>query len=313
MAKWRLKRVDPSRLILLVVFHAALPIIILNFYFNFSHKQHLEEWSISNARLLAHTIVKQREEDLKFTKQILVVLSELSAMKQRDVAECERLLADIISLNPLFANLAVADASGEAWCSAVPMVEPINVSDRRYFQDALKHRKFAVGEYSVGRIIPVPVVHAVYPIFNESQKPIGIVLAAISLDWLNKIVAASYLPAGSQVVILDDKGVVISVYPDTDGIGKKIEDHTIRETILAGKPPASFTVLRSGIEYTYTASTFADESGNALYTFIGIPTNYIAQEANDQMIKNVAVTVGAVGLMLAVAYLDWKFFLKRVV
>jgi hypothetical protein len=71
-------------------------------------------------------------------QQMIEVLSERPEVRGLDGAACQRLLQDLVRIDPLLANAGVADATGRPVCISMrgPGPVPVQVGDRRWFQQA---------------------------------------------------------------------------------------------------------------------------------------------------------------------------------
>ena len=58
----------------------------------------------------------------------------------------QQVLEEVLRTNPKYSNIFIADRAGRVLASAIP-VKDTNVSDRRYFINALATGRFSSGEY----------------------------------------------------------------------------------------------------------------------------------------------------------------------
>ena len=108
----------------------------------------------------------------------------------------------------------VSDA-GRILASAIP-VEPFDVSDRKYFQDAMRTRSFAVGDYAVSRTTRKPVLHFAQPVLDGQGGVRAVLVAALDLGFFGKGFAENRLPPGSVLSLTDHKGTRIFRHPGQD-------------------------------------------------------------------------------------------------
>ena len=98
----------------------------------------------------------------------------------------------------------------------------MNVIDRAYFWKALVDKSFAVSDYEIGRISGRSNIFVAYPVRKKDGSVHGVVLAAIDLDWMNRLGTAEVLPEGSTFAVIDRKGTVLVGYPKPEkGIGSR--------------------------------------------------------------------------------------------
>jgi methyl-accepting chemotaxis protein len=126
---------------------------------------------------------------------------------------------------PQYTNFVAVDALGNVTCSAVPMRGPVNVSDRAYFQRATATRRFAVGDYQIGRITRLPALTYAYPVLGAGGNVETMVVAVQNLGWLAAAVTQFDLPADATLVLTDRNGTVLARLPADDGaIGQPMRE-----------------------------------------------------------------------------------------
>src|SRR5208337_264329 len=96
-------------------------------------------------------LARQEEADLLGqTRQLLLAVSELSAVQSGDLEACKKSLEEVLATHPNYANLGVTDTKGEVLASALPPTEPGKQLGRRFIHRVTARRAFTIGEYSVG-------------------------------------------------------------------------------------------------------------------------------------------------------------------
>ncbi len=263
--------------LLLLVSLAVLPMLglILATY--------LEDRRMAVARVQADTqalirlAVSRQQGLIEGAQQLLAALAQLPAVRARDAQACRTLFAELLSQYSFYANLGAADLAGEAFCSGLHLERPVNIADRAYFQEALRQRGFAVGEYQIGRITGRATLNFGFPIPDAEGRPAGVVFAALDLGWLAQIAGEVELPPQASLVVLDRNGTILFHYPDgqrwrgTEAVETPLFEvirawrsgEVIEAANLAGVPSLfAFAVLRSPRD---------GEEADA-YLAVGIPT-----------------------------------------
>lgn len=80
------------------------------------------------------------------------------------------LLASLLKKNPAYNDIGAINPEGYLFASAIPFRGPINLTDRLYFQEAVKKRDFVVGEVKIGRITGKPCLFCAYPVLGQDGK-----------------------------------------------------------------------------------------------------------------------------------------------
>jgi serine phosphatase RsbU (regulator of sigma subunit) len=169
---------------------------------------------------------------IEAARQLLTTLARLPQLHAP--ATCESMLAQLLDAYSQYANFLTVDADGNVTCSAVPTRASINVRDRTYFERAVESRRFAVGDYQIGRITLVPAINYAYPLFRSDGSLDSMVVAAQGLSWLGTVAAELSLPAGAVFTLSDPRGTVLARVPPEPGlIGEPMPERDLLAT-LAG-------------------------------------------------------------------------------
>ena len=127
------------------------------FYTASEQRSHIE----AETRAATMRITKLAADDvgqlIEASRQILSGLSDLPAVRNYDVAACNAYFASFNKHLPMYANIAAVKPNGDVFCSAIPLHEKLNLSDRSYFQTAMQKKAFTTGEYQIGQITKFPI------------------------------------------------------------------------------------------------------------------------------------------------------------
>ncbi|HEX3246191.1 MAG TPA: ATP-binding protein [Chloroflexota bacterium] len=204
-----------ARLTLLVL-AAFVPAFGLVAYGYLEAQHRLSTQVKENALDITREVSADQEQLIAGTRQLLVTLTRVPEVRQSDSGACPAFLADLMAQQPFYSNFLVARPDGEVTCSAVPLPAPVNIADREHFQRALKTSNFAIGQYLVGRIQRAPTFPIAYPIVAADGHVESIVIATVSLDWLNHLAASARVPDGARLTVFDRDGTVLASYPDSE-------------------------------------------------------------------------------------------------
>jgi diguanylate cyclase (GGDEF)-like protein/PAS domain S-box-containing protein len=302
-----------ARLLWLVLL-AVLPAIALVLYTGHQSGKLAARQTVDEAQLLVRLAAADYERLVANTRQLLGTLAQLPEVRGRDAAACNTLFARLKSGYAQYVNLGVIGLDGMVFCSAVPSARRVSVSDRAYFQRALKTRGFAVGDFQIGRITHQAVVVFAHPDYDPAGKLRTMVFAALDLTWLNQIAAKAQLPAGSTVTLFDSQGAILSRYPDPEKwIGQSRRDAPLTRLILArrGAGTAEETGL-DGVPRLYAFAPLLEGiSGGGVYLSVGIP-RAIAFAGINRILTHTFVGLALVTLLvLAAAWFGGDVFLLR--
>jgi signal transduction histidine kinase len=211
-----------SRLFVLVAV-AMLPAIAIQAYNEIDLRRTREAEVRDEALGLAKLAAAEQQQIVQGVRQALIALSELPAIKAKDVQGCNAYLSRIKRRYPEFIVFIVVDIEGNSFCDSSIEHKPSTAAGRAYFAHVVKTGKFTVGEFAIGRTTGRNVLQFALPFYDDSDRMGGVVIAALSLDWLADYIAKKGVPAGAALAITDRNGICLARYPDNDlFVGRKL-------------------------------------------------------------------------------------------
>lgn len=246
--------------LLCLVAAAILPAYLLLGYNAAELRQRSDKEILNNAASLNRALAREQARVLREARELSQLLTGIPALS--DPAQrgfCAKFLSDIHSAMPRYGNLGFATVNGDIYCSASPMPKPVNVADRTYFRRAIETRRFAVGEYLVGRVSGKPSVNVGYPVLDADNRIRGVMFIAVDLGWLRETMLYADIPEHSTVKLLDHRGTLLAAHPDSEAIGTVIDKPELTEAIrkLSARPVAP--------ENPVPVTWFREHHANALY------------------------------------------------
>jgi signal transduction histidine kinase len=214
------------RLFILVAV-ALLPAIAVQSYNEFDLR-HSREMEVQEQVLgLAKLAAAEQQQIVQGIRQALIALSELPAIKAKDAHGCDDYLSRIKERYPEFISFIVVGMDGEAFCDSSGGFRPETAAGRAYFADTVATGKFTVGGYAIGRRTGRRVLHFAVPFYGADDHMAGVVIAALSLDWLADYIAHKGVQRGDVLAITDRNGTYLARYPDNASfVGRKMPgDH----------------------------------------------------------------------------------------
>ena len=203
-----------SRLFVLVAI-AMLPAIGVQAYNEIDLRRTREVEVRDEALGLAKLAAAEQQQIVQGVRQALIALSEVPAIKAKDVQGCNAYFSKIKQRYPGFIFIVV-DMDGTPFCEASSNSnnKPLSAAGRPYFNNVLKAGEFSVGEFAIGRSTGRNVLHFALPFYGDDFRMGGVVIAALSLDWLADYIAKNGVPAGAALAVTDRNGTYLARYPD---------------------------------------------------------------------------------------------------
>jgi signal transduction histidine kinase len=219
------------RLLILVVI-AVLPAILIQAYNEYDLRKARED----DIRQRVIQITKQFGEEIgelrEGARQLLLALTELSAVRDRNGATCSELFGSLKSRFPNYAVLAAADTGGRVFCSSTPGASA-SVRDQPFFKRALARDGLAVGNYWADKATHRRMIHFALVFKDVDGHTAGVVFAGLDLDWLSEHLRERGLSPTSSILIADREGNIIARLPHPGAlIGKNMRKS--HEAIMDG-------------------------------------------------------------------------------
>ena len=141
---------------------------------------------------LAKLAAAEQQQVVEGIHQVLIALSELPAVKAKDPQACSAYLLAIQRRYPAFLGFIVVDINGQSFCTTTG--KSVSVAGRADFVYATTTGEFAVGGYSIGLLTGRKVVPFTVPFYDDDGHMAGVIMTAISLEWLAKSIAQTEVP-----------------------------------------------------------------------------------------------------------------------
>jgi len=285
--------------------------VALIFYMSLGQREMSMQTAKSETSHIVKHIKLTEEEFMSKTELFLFVLSKLDILKDNNQQEkCSEFLSKLLEQLEFYSNIAVSDLQGNIYCSAIPLENPVNVSDRKYFINVISNRRFSLGDYQIGRIVKKPVWVAGHPILTDDGVLQGVVGVSIDLKWLNKLLSDQPLPPQSILKVFDGHGVILVSYPNSSEVGqKKNLDREIAYVLQNKKSP--FELKGSdGKLRVYTYSKFDPTSTNEeKYVIIGLDKSFIERPADETFKKSLVLALIIVLAVFVIVFINWQLFI----
>ncbi|OGO14108.1 MAG: hypothetical protein A2Z66_04445 [Chloroflexi bacterium RBG_13_66_10] len=282
----------------ILAFVAVTPAAVLALYTGLEQRRLGGEAARAEALRISHLVAANQDALLQGARGLLSTFTHFSRFRGGASPECDALAADLLQDFPWFTAITVALTNGDVYCSAIPIDEPVNLGDRFYFQEALRTRGFAVGDYVIGRITGQPILPLAQPILDEEGTPIAMIVAPISLEWLSQLIAQLQVPEGASILVIDRSGRILARHPDPESwVGETVPDHPIAQAIAGGA--AEGTVEGTGVDGVarlYGFTSLSDPAAGGTVS-VGLPASLAYAEANRAL--TLTLVFLAAGLVLA--------------
>jgi PAS domain S-box-containing protein len=240
------------------------------------------------------------------TRQVLLALSEAATVRSGNERGCQRLLDEVFSISPSYANLAVLTTNADVLASVRPLNEAGDHPDLRVFRQVLQRRRFAIGKCPPPPGCAKPVVHVGFPASDRRGQVQAVVLAVLDPNWCNRSLSdlKVRLPAAASLTEADESGAILAHYPPP---GPAKVQLVVEQPVLEAARAQSRGTVESrdskGVLGCYAfAKRHSELLGTDVITILGIPEEALFSGANRQLGRNLTSLGIAFALALALGW-----------
>jgi two-component sensor histidine kinase len=202
---------DSLRRRLAILFAVVLlPPTVLSLYLAWSAFEEQSDKARLSVRQFASLVSAYERDFFNDTRRLLVNLAADPAIKQMEMPACREVLQRALENFPEYISISVTDREGTVKCSTAASGTPVNLTHRRWFQEAIASPGFTLSDYTVSQDLAEPVIVAASPVRDDSNEIKGVLHIEIDLDWLSLFVRASGVPPDGSVFLLDKNGIVLT-------------------------------------------------------------------------------------------------------
>ena len=183
---------------------------------------------------LARQGAESQQETISSVRALLQIVASVFVKMPFEAADCNHYLTNLASNIPWIRALSVAGTDGQVKCSSEIRAIGLNIGDRAHFRHALQAREFALSDYFVNSTDHVPTIFGAFPAINADGAVVGVVLASINLQWINKLAASLDQQSGNAVLLIDGSGTLVAASADKQKfIGGHFGDSALVRGMLA--------------------------------------------------------------------------------
>ena len=300
-----------SRLILLIL-TAVVPAFGLLLYSAAKHRELTAGQVKQNALVAARVIASEQDRVLENAHEFLVTLSRVPQIQATDKATCRRILSGL--LEPRYADLVVADRSGNPLCTALPVANALATSHGIHHTRSVDTYDFSIGAFRYHPSDAKIFLDVGYPVMDQPGVVRAVVSAALDMSWINHASVDGHLYPGATFTLVDAKGVVLLRYPQgKDWIGKSIfpdisdpgfNGRGDEKTVDASGP--------DGVPRLFALSRLKNPiGGQSVYAAVDLPTALAFAETKQILIQNLIALGILSAIILVSAWFGSDVFVLR--
>src|ERR1043166_539292 len=267
----------------------------------------------SKALHLARLAAAEEAQIIHSTRQLLQNVAQTpEARRETSPPACDEMVARQIKLYPHYYNLGVIGTSGMRFCSVLTPGQSLDLSGRPYFRRAVETRDFSVGDYQIGASNGKPGISFGYPVIDAAGALRAVVYVVLNLDWFDKSLARTQLPAEAVLSVVDSQGKLLARFPDNDGqVGGAISHAGLQQMLALTSGGTLEGVGANGIRRVWGFVPLHRSASGVLFVRVGIPVAAAYAGIDRAFYRNLALIAAITLLITGVAWAGGERLIMR--
>lgn len=235
-------------------------------------------------------------------KAFLQTVAHLPSIRRGDMTDCQDIFSHLVTEHyEYYAHFYVADLNKNILCSPPALHAPPDFDECEHYANLVAATNFIYSGYHICRNTGEAVLSMGYPIYDLKENHIGVVNVSLDLQWFYDFAVDAKMPEGSELIVLDEEGMILAAYPDNDTWrGESVAESRTLTQLFVRQGGTEIGTGLSGEEEIFALTTVRISEQN-LFVILGQPTRIAFANANTTMKRDLVllllVTAGAIVLM----------------
>jgi len=246
---------------------------------------------------MASTVVAYLERNIQSADAVAETVARYPDLQELRSDAAINLLRPLASSERGFRNIVFADVSGRpVW------VRPPSPDVEGEMSSDWLAQVAAAGRPALSAVLGAPdhEAHAIvlaYPIVDAAERRVGVLGLVVHLESLEAVLKDIPLPEGSVITVTDERSVVVArSLESSQYVGRPVEGSADTLRPIREVPRTDLRTGVDGVERVYGNAIV--ERGPWLVS-VGIPTAVAAARTAPIYRRNLAIVLGAMGIILA--------------
>ncbi|TXM95083.1 HWE histidine kinase domain-containing protein [Methylobacterium sp. WL116] len=299
-----------SRILLLVLL-ALAPALAIQGYNEYALRASRDEAVRADTMATARTVAEDLAQVAETVRQALNYVAQDPRVLSLDPMGCTDYLRRALRDSPHLAIIAVTRTDGAVVCNSVGSAPGAYTNaERAYHRRAVATDAFVMGTYARGMATGRPSLHFAQPLRDADGRNLGVLAAAVDLDWFARYLQRNLRLPSTSVTVADEDRTIMVRYPGGEAwVGKPIPGD--RQRLLADRGEGVRVDL--GIDGRERVLANAHPTGPAAAAWVTVGRDReVAYADIDAATRRgvVLIVLGAAGAVAA-ALLAGRQFIRR--
>lgn len=286
--------------ILFLIFIVALPLSAERMLALLSDRRELIVGVEDDVRDLTRRATLAQSEGVTRARTVLDVVSRNAAHLLQEPAACVRFVTRLVNEVAGIQGIFIASPEGDVRCAHVALAMGVDLSDRPYFQEAMRSEDIYMTDMLVSRVSGRNSVFLLRAERGAGGEPVGLVGVVLDLQWLSRIAAGSAVESGVVVEVVGEGGTVLVRYPAlSEVVEHRFPDHPLTRAVLAADEGV---VTLPGFDGKSRVHAFSRFPGLGLRVVVGSDTDRVLAPIDRKILTTAAAHFVALACFLLLSW-----------
>jgi signal transduction histidine kinase/HAMP domain-containing protein len=260
----------------------------------------------------ARAIAAEQDRVIENAHQFLVTLARIPQIRGIDNAACHQVLAGL--LEPIYADLIVADRKGHSLCAALSPATSVASPNGAHFRRTLETYGFSVGDLRDHPRAGKTVLDIGYPVSTSPGYVEAVVSAALDLSWITRLTVDRHIQPGMTFTLVNENGAVLLRHPDASHLKEKriFSESVDSRNFLHEAEQTAEVEGADDIERLFAFRRLRYPiNGQTVYASIDIPVNVAFAEARRILVVDLMILGLLSTIALSAAWFGADMFVLR--
>ena len=296
--------------LLILVLLAAVPVLAIQVNDLLRDREQRKVAIAEQALDLARLAAAQQDQFIEGARYLLAAAAQFPEVQNLDQAGCSARMRELLDQFPTITGMSAVARDGIQFCSGFGTVVPTDLSDRPYFQRAVRDKTLAISGYIIGRRSGRPHLNFAYPAMDGAGTVTAVVVLGFSLDRLSDSLSATPLPSGATISLIDGEGVLLARAPPApEWIGRRVREAPVTEAMLTRREGVMEGTGIDGIERMHGYAPLLASAD--LFAVVGLPWQAAYRQADRLFWRETLFTVLAFALAALAALFSADLWIRR--
>jgi PAS domain S-box-containing protein len=296
--------------LLILVLLAAVPVLAIQVHDRLQGREQRKAAIAEQALNLARLAAAQQDQFIESARYLLAAAAQFPEVQNLDQDGCSARMRELLVQFPNITGISAVGRDGIQFCSGFDSVAAADLSDRAYFQRAVRDRTLTISGYVIGRRSGRPHLNFAYPAIGATGDVQAVVVLGFSLDRLSGSLVETPLPSGATISLIDGDGILLARAPPApEWIGRRVREAPVTDAMLARREGV---IEGAGIDGTERMHGFAPLLASAdLFAVVGLPWQEAYRQADRLFWRETLFTVLAFALAALAALFSADLWIRR--